>query len=588
MKRGARGARVLLIVGACLAQTASAPLRGVAAEPASVCSAAAAQAVKPQAPPMTPPARPMMAISPTADALDLVLLGDERMSRLQLRVVIDRHALATRWDETELFDRLLGFYDYDQDGRLNAGEVRRLPSAFGLRQPLWRPMAPLAGPAPELAAIDVSGDGHVTRDELADFYRRAGLGNVLVGSGRPPATAALTAAIEKQLDADGDQRLTEAEFRAADRVLMQLDRNDDELVGPGELVPNTNYPGAMGSVLLSTTGTPGASQNEADALPLVSLPPRTADTRWAAALVARRDRNADEHLDAAETGWTADALAALDQDKDSRVSANELAVWRNSDADVRITVRLGARDEGQPRIECSSSLADPPEHDTRVIQQGALRLQVRADEGKSTQAIGEARTRLRNRFSEADTNRDGHVEKEEAIRPALGEIRQLLELADRDADARLSEAEFTLWLDLQESLAQAQVLLTVLDHGSGLFEFLDANQDGALSIRELRTSWARLIAGKCVTDDRLDLAKLPRQLIATVSHGHPQRTLPTPTRDGPSWFVAMDRNGDGDVSAREFLGVAADFARLDTDGDRQLSAAEATTVADTAPAGGSR
>jgi hypothetical protein len=37
----------------------------------------------------------------------------------------------------------------------------------------------------------------------------------------------------------------------------------------------------------------------------------------------------------------------------------------------------------------------------------------------------------------------------------------------------------------------------------------------------------------------------------------------------------MDSNGDGDISRREWLGEAADFDKLDTDGDGLISLAEA-------------
>ena len=48
-----------------------------------------------------------------------------------------------------------------------------------------------------------------------------------------------------------------------------------------------------------------------------------------------------------------------------------------------------------------------------------------------------------------------------------------------------------------------------------------------------------------------------------------------PSTAGPLWFRKMDRNGDGDVSPREFLGTAEQFRRLDLDGDGLISVEEA-------------
>ena len=106
-----------------------------------------------------------------------------------------------------------------------------------------------AVPAPDLGPPaswkDLAGEKEkVTRDDLAAFYRRSGFGIAFVAVGRPQSTKALTTALLKALDADGNGTVSEAEWKAAPRTLAKLDRNDDELVGAGELVPRISYPGA--------------------------------------------------------------------------------------------------------------------------------------------------------------------------------------------------------------------------------------------------------------------------------------------------------------------------------------------------------
>src|SRR5262249_15710703 len=109
-----------------------------------------------------------------------------------------------------------------------------------------------------------------------------------------------------------------------------------------------------------------------------------------------------------------------------------------------------------------------------------------------------------------------------------------------------------------------------------LFELLDSDRDGRLGQRELRTAQARLAVWDRNGHGFLTRAEFPRQFLITVSQGHSQVTdrgsgapgygpaarAPMSAR-GPLWFRHMDRNGDGDVSRREFLGSSEDFKRLD-------------------------
>jgi Ca2+-binding EF-hand superfamily protein len=190
-----------------------------------------------------------------------------------------------------------------------------------------------------------------------------------------------------------------------------------------------------------------------------------------------------------------------------------------------------------------------------------------------------ARQGFINQFIAADADRAGFLGEKSAFALKDRGLKQLLTFADRNGDAKLTRAEFDAWLKLMDALTQGQVLVTVLDHGKGLYECLDADSDGVLSVRELRTAPARLEKAGCLRDGFLDLNRLPRTIRVAVSQGHPKSALPTPKRAGPDWFLAMDRNGDGDVSRKEWAGNPALFDQYDLDRDGLLSASEAEKVA---------
>jgi Ca2+-binding EF-hand superfamily protein len=507
--------------------------------------------------------QPASIARPRPADLDLIILGEDRLARLELRVEVGGRQVSAVWDET--FDKLFAYHDRNGDGAIDGKEVARLPSPFALRQLLWGQSVPYSGPAVALKAVDRDGDGRVTRAELVDFYRRSGLGRVSVGVGRPHATDALTRALLKALGAEPDGTVTESRWRAAAETLRTLDRNDDELIGPGELVPRTAYPGTLGAILLAPPAAKDVPVPELAGLPVIILPADPADTSWAAAVVARRDRDKDGRLDAGEAGLSADVFAGLDADRDQKLSPAELAAWRTAGPTARATVRLGKRSANQSAVDSPLSAVG-----------GRLRLDVRADEGKMPQQVAAARKQFLDRFTDVDADADGFIEDKEITKRNQSELKLLLPAADRDGDGKLSRAELVAWLDIQDQVATGHALLTILDHGAGLFELLDADHDGSLSVPELRRAWERVTAAGCVSPaGKFDAARLPRQLLLTASRGHPVNPLGAARRDGPAWFRAMDRNGDGYVSRREFTGPADVFNRLDLDRDGLLSPEEA-------------
>ncbi|MBN9520509.1 hypothetical protein J0H58_18620 [bacterium] len=455
-----------------------------------------------------------------ADApLELALVGADKLDRVEVRVAVDGVPVPAVWAET--FTKLSAYFDRNADGSLDAPEAARLPAARALRLAMGNGFTPPVGAAPAFAELDRDGDGRVTPAELAAYYRVNGVGDVLVGVGRLPAGPALTAALLKHLDTDGDGKVVGTEWRAAADALRKLDRNDDELVGAGELVPTAVYPGAAGTVLL-TPPTAGAAPPDVVAqLPLVLLPADVKDSHWAAELARRSPR----------------------------LKPDDPAAWR---------VRA-------PAARWDINLTDGP---ARFAFAGAVRIDGWAAAG----GVAEVRDAARKQIA---GERDAPAPKSKKGRGAGG-LGWLVAVADRNGDGDLDQTELDAWLDLQAQVARGQVLLTVLD-GAGLFEFLDTDHDGALSVRELRGAWDRLAAAGCVTAGAFDAAKLPRGSLAAASRGYP-KTLAARARSGPAWFQAMDRNSDGDVSRREFTGPADVFDRLDRDRNGLLSPDEVERV----------
>jgi hypothetical protein len=103
----------------------------------------------------------------------------------------------------------------------------------------------------------------------------------------------------------------------------------------------------------------------------------------------------------------------------------------------------------------------------------------------------------------------------------------------------------------------------------GLLAELGKGGDGQLSRREIPRSY-QLALGR----GQASLNRVAGREVVVAADGTPAYP-PDTQRGGPLWFRTMDRNGDGAVSPREFLGTRADFKRLDTDGDGLISVEEA-------------
>jgi hypothetical protein len=134
--------------------------------------------------------------------------------------------------------------------------------------------------------------------------------------------------------------------------------------------------------------------------------------------------------------------------------------------------------------------------------------------------------------------------------------------------------------------ASDQISIGAVIDGYPLLPALDPNDDGRLTVRELRRlpdflrMFDRNHDGALTADELRPPVRLCFGLGPTVHRElvgirSPHRVESTPTITGPEWFVRMDRNKDNDLARGEFPGTDEQFLELDADRDALVSAEEA-------------
>jgi Ca2+-binding EF-hand superfamily protein len=534
-----------------------------------------------------PPPRPAAVVAVPGDTQDLVYFHESRPYLIRLHLQEQGRPYQAAW--SNYIDNLFTFLDWDGDGALNKEELEHAPNAQQLIQELLGGEALESGPAPPFADVDVDPkDGKVTRAELKRYYLRHGAGPLHVELGqRQGKRDSLTDALFKHLNTNQDGKLSKAELTAAAATLGKLDSNDDEMISLSELAPRF-WEG--GSFLFRHLPEPQAL---ADAAPFLLLSPGESAEPLVQQLLKRYDRDKNGKLSRAEIGLGKTEFDRLDTNHDGELDARELANWARQPPDLELVLELGDNSRESWSIIASADARARPfppvltrTYDAAIIQLPDTRIELLRG-GRERFAGAVRRQSYAQSFRAADRIGNGFLEARQIYQPPFDFV-ALLRLADRNGDGKLSMQELEDYLAMQAKSGDAFTVLTIADRGRSLFEFLDADRDGRLSLRELHTAWKRLAPWDRNGDGCISRDEVPRQFLLTLSRGHPifsERAVsvpgyspvpltPRPAR-GPLWFRKMDRNGDGDVSSREFLGTAEQFKRIDTDGDGLISVEEA-------------
>ncbi|HVV99827.1 MAG TPA: hypothetical protein VHB77_05785 [Planctomycetaceae bacterium] len=427
-----------------------------------------------------------------------------------------------------------------------------------------------------IARHDRDADRKISRDEL-----RSALLNDTAGETVRIAEGAEESNENDELfaliDVDGDWQFSADELRQAAARVARADYTQDGALLPFELqraVPRSRRPSLPLAVLLGRKSSPGDAislllAHYAD--PLGDIP-RVA-FQIAPALFDRLDTNGDGKLRNSELPLI-DTLAAqitiaIDHDGSK---ARQPMLFQLKETSPELAARLNENESGR--------LQSRFDHGEGTVEVRGLSLGTKDQNFTSAQRL----------MRQLDRDMNGYLDATEAqVAQRLGRTM----IADLDGDGKILREEIETAFEREAIFSRCWIEIGVLRQPVALWNRLDTNRDQQLGERELLALPQVLAKFDTDGDGNVAYHEMPFRLEVQICRGSrgargafsgPLLTRTRTTRNGiriavgPAWFQHMDRNNDGDVSRREFLGTLEQFDRIDADHDGLIDSKEAESA----------